>query len=58
MLVCSNVHITGGVFYFWATHLMWLFGVSHKFETLIKGCRVMDSFMLLASFEFSVGVYG
>ena len=37
---------------------MLLFGVSHRFETLIKVCRVLDSFMLLASFEFSVGVYG
>ena len=34
---------------------MRLYGVSHRFETPIKGCRVMDSFVLLASFEFSVG---
>ena len=37
---------------------MRLFGVSHRFETPIKGCRVMDSFVLLADFEFSVGMYG
>ena len=34
------------------------FGVSHRFVTPIKGYRVMDSFVLLAGFEFSVNVYG
>ena len=34
------------------------FGVSQKFVTPIKGCRVMDSFVLLAGFEFSVDAYG
>ena len=33
------------------------FRVSHRFETFIKGCKVMDSSMLLAGFEFSVGMY-
>ena len=47
-----------GGFLFLVTHLMWLFMVSHRFETPIKGCRVMDFFVLLASFEFSVGMYG
>ena len=32
--------------------------VSHRFEIPIKGYRVMNSFMLLAGFEFSVGMYG
>ena len=47
-----------GGFVFLVTHLMQLFGVSYKFKTPIKGCRVMDSFMILAGFEFSVGMYG
>ena len=51
MLVCSNMRVSGG-FLFLVTHLMWPFGVSHKFETPIKACRVMDSFMPLAGFEF------
>ena len=34
------------------------FGLSHRFVTLIKGCRIIDSFVLLAGFEFSMGVYG
>ena len=50
MLVCPNTHVTGG-FLFWVTHLMRIFGVSHIFETPIKGYRVMDSFVLLAGFE-------
>ena len=58
MLMCFNAWITGGFSIFWVTHLMRFFGVSHRFETLVKCCRVMDSFMLLASFEFSVCVYG
>ena len=43
---------------FLVTHLMRFFGVSHRFETPIKGYRVMDSYMLLTGFEFSVGMYG
>ena len=57
MLVYSNARVTRG-FLFLVTHLMQLFGVSHRFDTPIKGCRVMDSFMLLVGFEFSVGMYG
>ena len=34
------------------------FGVSHGFVIPIKGRRVTDSFMSLASFEFMVDVYG
>ena len=34
------------------------FGVFHRFVTPIKGCRVMDSFVLLAGFNFLVDVYG
>ena len=41
-----------GGFLFLVTHLMWPLGVSYKFKTPIKGCRVMDSFMLLVGFEF------
>ena len=37
---------------------MRLVGVSHSFETPIKGCKVMGSFVLLAGFELSVGMYG
>ena len=47
-----------GGFLFLVTHLMRIFGVSHRFETPIKSSRVMDSFMLLAGFEFLVGMYG
>ena len=34
------------------------FRVSHMFVTPIKGYRVMNSFVPLAGFEFSVDVYG
>ena len=37
---------------------MRLFKVSHRFKTPIIGCRVMDSFVLLASFEFLMAMYG
>ena len=47
-----------GDFLFLVTHLMRPFGVSHRFETPIKGCRVMDSFMLMVGFEFFMGMYG
>ena len=46
-----------GGFLFLVKHLMRLFGVSHRFETPITGCKVMDSFVLLAGFEFLVGMY-
>ena len=49
--------LSGG-FLFLVTHLIRPFGVSHRIETPIKGYRVMDSFMLLAGFEFSMGMYG
>ena len=43
-------------------HILFLvlydFWVFQRFVTPIKGCRVMDSFMLLASFKFLVDVYG
>ena len=57
MLACSNVHVSGG-FSILANAFSMAFGVSHGFITLIKGCRVTDSFMSLADFEFSVDVYG
>ena len=43
---------------FLVTHLIRLFGVFHRFKTPIKGCRVIDSFVLLDGFEFLVGMYG
>ena len=57
MIACSNVHVSGGFSIFGNTFNT-AFGVSHRFVTPIKGCRVMDSFMLLVGFEFSVDVYG
>ena len=57
MLACSNMHVSGGFFLFRNTFNT-TFGVSHRFVTPIKGCKVMDSFVLLAGFEFSVDVYG
>ena len=57
MLVVPTRTLPGG-FLFLVTHLMRLFEVSHRFETPIKGCRVMDSFVLLAGSEFSVGTHG
>ena len=57
MLVCSNARVTKGFSIFGNTFnaAFWDF---HKFETLIKGCRVMDYFVLLTGFKFSVGMYG
>ena len=49
MLVCSNVHVSGGFSIFGNTFNT-TFRVAHRFVTLIKGCRVMDSFVLLAGF--------
>ena len=57
MIACSNVHISGGFFLFGNTFNT-TFGVSHRFVTPIKGYRVMDSFVLLAGFEFLVDMYG
>ena len=57
MFVCSNVHISGGFSIFGNTFNT-AFGVSHKLVTPIKGCKVMDFFVLLAGFEFSMDVYG
>ena len=51
MLACFNLHVSEGVSIFRNTFNT-AFGVSHRFVTLIKGCKVMDSFVLLASFEF------
>ena len=57
MLACSNVHVSGGFSIFRNTFNT-TFGIFHGFVTPIKGCRVMDSFMSLTGFEFSVDVYG
>ena len=57
MLVCSNARVTG-VFSIFGNTVNVLFRVSHRFQTPIKGCRVMNSFVLLAGFEFLVGTYG
>ena len=56
MLVCSNVHVFGGFSIFGNTFNT-AFGFSHRFVTPIKGCKVMDSSVLLADFEFSMDVY-
>ena len=57
MLVCSNSRITKGFSILCNTFNVDLW-VSHRFKTPITGCRVMDSFVLLADFEFLVGMYG
>ena len=57
MLVCSNVHISEG-FSIFGNAFSTAFRVSHGFVTLIKVCRVIDSFMSLVGFGFSVDVYG
>ena len=57
MLVCSNVHVFGG-FSIFGNEFSTAFGVSHRFVTPIKGCRVTDSFMSLAGFKFLVDEYG
>ena len=57
ILTCSNVHVSRG-FSIFGNAFSTTFGVSHRFVTPIKGYRVMDSFVLLAGFEFSVDVYG
>ena len=57
MLACFNVHVSGGFSIFGNTFNT-AFGVFHRFVTLIKSCRVMDSYVLLADFEFSVDMYG
>ena len=58
MLVCPNAHVTVEVFLISVTHLMQLLGVSHRFKTPIKSCRVISSFVPLGGFEFSVSMYG
>ena len=57
MIVCSNVHVFGGFSIFGNTFNT-AFGVSHRFVTPIKGCRVMDSSVLLDDFKFLMDVYG
>ena len=57
MLVCYNVRITGEFSIFGNAFNASFWGFP-QVQNPIKGCRVMDYFMLLASFEFSVGVYG
>ena len=57
MLVCSNVHVSEG-FPIFGNTFNTAFRVSHKFVTPIKGCKVMESFVLMAGFEFSLDVYG
>ena len=57
MLVRSNIHVSGG-FSIFGNAFSTTFGVSHGFVNAIKGCKVTDSFMSLAGFEFSVDVYG
>ena len=52
------MRVLPGGFLFLVAHLMQPFRVSHRFKTPIKGCRVMDSFMPLAGFEFSIGMCG
>ena len=55
MLVCSSVYVSGGFSIFGNTFNT-AFRVSHRFVTPIKGYRVMNSFVPLAGFEFSVDV--
>ena len=58
ILVCSNARVTRGFSIFGNTFNTDFLGVSHRFETPITGYNVMASFVLLAGFEFSVGMYG
>ena len=55
MLVCSNARVIRGFSIFGSTFNA-ASGFPHRFETPIKGCRVMDSFVVLAGFEFSMGM--
>ena len=57
MLVFSNKHVSGG-FSIFATILNTVVRVSHWFVTPIKGYRVMNYFVSLVGFGFSVDVYG
>ena len=41
MVVCSNVHVSGG-FSIFGNAFSTTFGVSHGFVTPIKGCRVIE----------------
>ena len=56
MLACSSVHISEGFSIFGNTFNT-TFGIFHRFVTPIKGYRVMNSFVPLASFEFLMDVY-
>ena len=55
MLVCSNVHVSAD-FSIFGNAFSTTFGVSLRFVTPIKCCRVTDSVMSLAGFEFLVDV--
>ena len=57
MLACSNMHVFEGLSIF-GNASSTDFGISYGFVTPIKGCKVTDSFMSLAGFEFAVDVYG
>ena len=57
MLACSNVHVSVG-FSIFANTFNTTFGVFHRFVTPIKGYKVMNYFVSLVGFEFSVDVYG
>ena len=49
ILVCSNMHVSGGFSIFGNTFNM-AFRVSHRFVTPMKGYNVTNSFMPLAGF--------
>ena len=57
MLMCSNAHVTGGFSIFGNTFNADFWGFP-QVRNPYNSCRVMDSFVLLAGFEFSVGMYG
>ena len=57
MLVCSNACVIRGFSTFGNTFNAAFWGFP-QIQNLIKGCRVMDSFVLLVGFEFSEGMYG
>ena len=57
MLVCSNVQVFRGFSIFGNTFNATFWGFP-QVRNPIKDCRMMDSFMPLAGFEFSVGMYG
>ena len=57
MLMCSNVRVTMGFSIFGNTFNADFWGFP-QVRNPYNNCRVMDSFVLLADFEFSVGMYG